>query len=65
MQLGVRILLAVVFVGMGVNHFVPKAARAMAAIIPPSFRRPGAHDLVPRLVRELVDGRVGLAHDPA
>ncbi|AJW78467.1 DoxX family protein [Clavibacter michiganensis] len=40
-QLAVRILLALVFVGMGVNHFVPKAARAMAAIIPPSFRRPG------------------------
>ena len=40
-QLAVRILLAVVFVGMGVNHFAPKAARAMAAIIPPSFRRPG------------------------
>jgi uncharacterized membrane protein len=40
-QLGVRILLALVFVGMGVQHFVPRAARTMAAIIPPSFRRPG------------------------
>ncbi len=40
-QLAVRILLALVFVGMGVNHFVPRAATAMAAIIPPSFRRPG------------------------
>jgi uncharacterized membrane protein len=40
-QLAVRILLALVFVGMGVNHFVPRPARAMAAIIPPSFRRPG------------------------
>ncbi len=40
-QLAMRILLALVFVGMGVNHFVPRAATAMAAIIPPSFRRPG------------------------
>ena len=29
-QLAVRILLALVFVGMGVNHFAPKAARVMA-----------------------------------
>jgi uncharacterized membrane protein len=40
-QLAVRILLALVFIGMGVNHFAPRAARTMAAIIPPSFRRPG------------------------
>lgn len=40
-QLGVRILLALVFVGMGIQHFVPKAARVMAEMIPPSFRRAG------------------------
>lgn len=40
-QLGVRILLAVVFVGMGLAHFAPGPARGMAAIVPPSFRRRG------------------------
>ena len=30
-----RILIAVVFVGMGINHFVPRSARTMAAMIPP------------------------------
>jgi uncharacterized membrane protein len=37
----VRILIAVVFVGMGVNHFVPKSARVMAKMIPPALRRDG------------------------
>ncbi|MFB2584712.1 DoxX family protein [Herbiconiux liukaitaii] len=33
-----RILLAVVFIGMGINHFVPASVRAMAAMIPPRLR---------------------------
>ncbi len=33
-QLVVRILLAALFLGMGVSHFVPKVARGMAAMIP-------------------------------
>ena len=37
----VRIVIAVVFIGMGMNHFVPKSARMMAAMIPPLFRRDG------------------------
>ncbi len=37
-QLVVRILLALVFVGMGVLHFVPGPARGMAAMIPPALR---------------------------
>jgi uncharacterized membrane protein len=37
----VRILIAVVFIGMGVNHFVPKSARVMAKMIPPALRREG------------------------
>ena len=37
----VRILIAVVFIAMGVNHFVPKSARVMAKMIPPSMRRDG------------------------
>ncbi|KQX07287.1 MULTISPECIES: DoxX family protein [unclassified Leifsonia] len=37
----VRILLAIVFVGMGVNHFRPGAARIMAKMIPPRMRREG------------------------
>ena len=37
----VRILIAVVFIGMGINHFVPKSARVMAKMIPPVLRREG------------------------
>lgn len=36
-----RVILAVVFVGMGVLHFVPPVARGMRAMIPPALRRPG------------------------
>lgn len=35
----IRVLLAGVFVFMGILHFVPGPARAMSAIIPPSFKR--------------------------
>ncbi|KQP54435.1 DoxX family membrane protein [Agreia sp. Leaf283] len=37
----VRIIIAVVFIGMGINHFVPKSARVMAKMIPPALRREG------------------------
>ena len=40
-QLVLRILLAAVFAFMGVTHFVPRVARGMRAMIPPSLRRPG------------------------
>ena len=40
-QLLVRIALALVFVVMGIAHFRPKPARAMAAMIPPRMRRSG------------------------
>jgi len=40
-QLLVRIVLALVFVVMGIAHFRPKPARAMAAMIPPRMRRSG------------------------
>ncbi|MGA1835468.1 DoxX family membrane protein [Herbiconiux sp. 11R-BC] len=36
-----RILIALVFIGMGVNHFVPRSARTMAAMIPPWLRPDG------------------------
>lgn len=36
-----RGLTFLVFVGMGLNHFRPKAARGMAAMIPPRMRREG------------------------
>ncbi len=32
-----RIILAVIFVAMGVMHFVPAPAQTMAAMIPPAF----------------------------
>ena len=40
-QLALRILLAIVFVGMGINHFRPGPARGMAAMIPEYFTRGG------------------------
>lgn len=36
-----RGVIAVIFVGMGINHFRPRAARVMAEFIPPSIRREG------------------------
>ncbi|MCS5716528.1 DoxX family membrane protein [Herbiconiux sp. CPCC 205763] len=36
-----RILIAVAFIAMGVNHFVPRSARTMAAMIPPWLRPDG------------------------
>jgi uncharacterized membrane protein len=36
-----RVVCAVIFVGMGINHFRPRAARGMARIIPPRMRRDG------------------------
>ncbi len=36
-----RGLVALVFVGMGINHFVPRSARGMARMIPPRMRREG------------------------
>ncbi|WP_431220889.1 DoxX family protein [Leifsonia xyli] len=45
-QLAVRILLALVFVGMGALHFVPGPARGMAAMIPPGLRVVSARALV-------------------
>ncbi|MFT2751978.1 DoxX family membrane protein [Clavibacter sp. Sh2088] len=66
-QLAVRILLALVFVVMGVNHFAPKAARVMAEIIPPSFHRPGVPSPL-ALVRFTglceIAGGVGLLVEP-
>jgi len=40
-QLIIRIVLAVVFVGMGAAHFLPGPARGMSAMIPPSLKRAG------------------------
>ncbi|MFC0681318.1 DoxX family membrane protein [Lysobacter korlensis] len=36
-----RWLLAAVFAGMGILHFMPAVVRTMAAMIPPVLRRPG------------------------
>jgi uncharacterized membrane protein len=40
-QLVLRVLLAAVFIVMGINHFRPKLARGMAAMIPPGLRWSG------------------------
>ncbi len=39
--LGVRILLAVAFIGMGITHFLPPVQRTMAAMIPGALRWKG------------------------
>jgi uncharacterized membrane protein len=36
-----RGIVAIIFLGMGVNHFRPRAARGMARIIPPGMRGTG------------------------
>lgn len=36
-----RVVLALVFVGMGISHFVPSVRRGMRAMIPPTLRRRG------------------------
>jgi len=40
-QFVVTVALAAVFIGMGINHFRPKAAKIMAKMIPPYLRREG------------------------
>lgn len=39
LQLALRVILAVVFIGAGVTHFLPSLQRTMAAMIPPRLRR--------------------------
>lgn len=41
LQLALRIVLALVFIGAGITHFLPAVQRTMAAMIPPRMRRPG------------------------
>lgn len=40
-QIALRLLLALVFVGMGIMHFRPAPQRTMAAMIPPRLRSKG------------------------
>ena len=66
-SLVVRLILAAAFVAMGVLHFVPSAARGMAAIIPPPLR--GSDPRTPRRLVALtgvceVAGGVGLLVPP-
>ncbi|MDJ0378613.1 DoxX family membrane protein [Cryobacterium sp. PH31-L1] len=41
LQLVLRVILAVAFIGAGITHFLPEVKRTMAAMIPPSLRRDG------------------------
>jgi uncharacterized membrane protein len=36
-----RVIVAIIFLGMGINHFLPRGSRAMARIVPPRIRRDG------------------------
>lgn len=41
LQFALRVVLAVVFIGAGVSHFLPSVQRTMAAMIPPRLRSTG------------------------
>lgn len=41
LQFVLRVILAVVFIGAGVTHFLPSVQRTMAAMIPPRLRSTG------------------------
>ena len=41
LQFALRIVLAVIFIGAGITHFVPVVARTMSAMIPPRLRTTG------------------------
>ena len=41
LQLGLRVVLALVFIGAGIAHFRPTVQRTMAAMIPPRLRSAG------------------------
>ncbi|WP_413318939.1 hypothetical protein AA0Z99_01915 [Agrococcus sp. 1P02AA] len=46
-QLVLRIILALVFVGMGLTHFVPRVRRTMAAMIPAGIAGPERRRALP------------------
>jgi uncharacterized membrane protein len=61
-----RILIAVVFIGMGINHFVPRSVRGMAAMIPPRLR---SERITPRMLVYItgvceIAGGLGLLFPP-
>jgi uncharacterized membrane protein len=41
LQLVLRLVLALVFIGAGITHFLPTVQRTMAAMIPPGLRSSG------------------------
>jgi uncharacterized membrane protein len=41
LQLALRVVLAVVFIGAGITHFLPSVQRTMTAMIPPRLRTAG------------------------
>ncbi|WP_241249053.1 DoxX family membrane protein [Agrococcus sp. KRD186] len=62
-QLVLRIILAAVFIGMGVTHFLPRVRRTMAAMIPAGFAGPERKRALPLVtisgVAEILGG-IGL-----
>lgn len=62
-QLVLRIILALVFIGMGATHFVPRVRRTMAAMIPAGFAGPERRRALPLVtasgVAEILGG-IGL-----
>ncbi|GAA3870769.1 DoxX family protein [Leifsonia kafniensis] len=67
LQYALRVLLAALFVFMGVAHFRPGPMRTMAAMIPPSLRFQGAanpHNLVVLTGVCEIAGGLGLVFPP-
>lgn len=64
-----RVLLAIIFVGMGVTHFVPRVRATMTRMIPPGMRGPGVLSpsslVVISGVAEIVGGLALLAPWPS
>jgi uncharacterized membrane protein len=66
-QIVLRLLLALVFVGMGITHFRPAPQRTMAAMIPPGLRWSGTaspRNLVIFTGLCEIAGGVGLLYPP-
>lgn len=66
-QFVLRLLLAAVFVFMGVTHFLPSVQRTMSAMIPPRMRAAGI--LIPRNLVAFtgvceIAGAIGLLYPP-
>jgi len=67
LQLVLRVILALIFIGAGITHFFPSVQRTMAAMIPPRLRTTGLSSPVNLVVFTglcEVAGGLGLLYPP-